>query len=127
MTIQNKAIVRKLNHAFEADDSGTILSLLTDDIRWEVVGAFTAHGKSEYADQTHNENFPGPPTITIINEIAEGDFVAVEGRVENQMKNGSLFRAYFHNTYFLENEKIKSMKSFVVPVDLFQSEFQVSE
>jgi len=39
MSIQNKAIVRKLNQAFEVDDSGTILSLLTEDIRWDVLGA----------------------------------------------------------------------------------------
>jgi hypothetical protein len=50
---------------------------LTDNIRWDVPGAFTAIGKEEYRQQIHNDNFVGAPTITIKNEIAEGNFVAV--------------------------------------------------
>ena len=116
MTTRNKEIIRKLNKGFEADDTEVILSCLADDIRWDVAGAFTAIGKEEYRWQIHNENFVGAPTLTIKNEIAEGNFVAVEGRVECKMKGGSIFKAVFHNTYRLENEKVKSMTSYLVPV-----------
>jgi uncharacterized protein len=116
MTAVNKEIIRKLNKAFEADDVETILSCLADDVRWDVAGYFTAIGKEEFRKQIHNEAFVGAPTITIINDIAEGDYVAVEGRVESRMKSGAPFKAVFHNTYRLENRKVKAMTSYVVPL-----------
>ena len=116
MTSRNKDIVRKLNKAFEADDVEAILSCLADDIRWDVAGHFTAIGKEEFRKQVHHEAFVGAPVITIVNEIAEGDCLAVEGRVESRMKSGVLFKAVFHNTYRLENQKVKAMTSYVVPI-----------
>jgi ketosteroid isomerase-like protein len=116
MTARNKEIVRGLNRAFEADDTEAILSCLADDIRWDVPGAFIAVGKEEFRKQVHNDAFVGAPTITVINDIAEGDYVAVEGRVESRMKNGILFKAVFHNTYRLENQRVKAMTSYVVPM-----------
>lgn len=79
-------------------------------------GAFIANGKEEYRKQITNENFTGIPVITIINEIAEENNVAVEGRVESKMINGTLFKALFHNTYKLENGKVKSWISYLVPI-----------
>jgi ketosteroid isomerase-like protein len=116
MTMNNKEIIRKLNKGFEAGDEETILFCLTDDIYWNVPGAFTANGKEEYRKQITNENFTGTPVITIINEIAEGNNVAVEGKVESRMTNGTLFKAFFHNTYKLENGKVKYMTSYLVPI-----------
>ena len=116
MTAANKEVIRKINRGFEADDVEAILSCLTDDVRWDVPGHFIAKGKEEFRQQIHNEAFVGAPTITIINEIAEGDNVAVEGRVESRMKTGVLFKAVFHNTYRLENHKVKAMTSYVVPI-----------
>lgn len=114
--MDNKEVIRKLNKGFEAGDEETILSCLADDIYWNVPGAFTANSKEEYRKQITNENFTGTPVITIINEIAEGNNVAVEGRVESKMINGTLFKAFFHNTYKLENGKVKSMTSYLVPI-----------
>ncbi|HLA01851.1 MAG TPA: nuclear transport factor 2 family protein [Aestuariivirga sp.] len=113
---RNKQVIRKLNKAFEADDVEAILSCLADDVRWDVAGYFTAIGKEEFRQQIHNETFVGAPRITIINDIAEGDYVAVEGRVESRMKSGAPFKAVFHNTYRLENRKVKAMTSYVVPI-----------
>jgi hypothetical protein len=46
---------------------------LAEDIRWDVAVFFMAIGKEEYRNQIHNDNFIGTPTITIKNEIAEGN------------------------------------------------------
>ena len=115
MQAKNKEVIRKLNKGFEQDDTDAILSCLADDVRWELPGVFTATGKEEYRSQIHNDAFEGAPVITIKNEIAEGNQVAVEGSVECKMKNGIIFKAYFHNTYTLENEKVKEMTSYLVP------------
>ena len=112
----NKQVVRKLNRAFESDDAETILSCLADDIRWHVAGHFTANGKQEFRNQIHNDAFEGAPTITIKNEIAEGDHLAVEGAVTSRFKGGAPFNAVFHNTYLLKDGKVKAMTSYVVPL-----------
>ena len=115
MSVKNKEVIRKLNKGFETDDIDAILSCVSDDVHWNVPGAFTANGKEEYRKQIHNENFVGAPTITIKNEVAEGDYVAVEGTVISKFKDGTIFNAFFHNTYRLENEKVKEMTSYLVP------------
>lgn len=115
ITERNKEVVRRVNRGFAADDPAAILACLADDVRWMVVGHFLAVGKEEFRKRIRHENFTGAPTIEIKNEIAEGDCVAVEGRVSSRLKNGAPFQAYFHNSYRLENEKIKEMTSYVVP------------
>ncbi|MGQ0739492.1 MAG: nuclear transport factor 2 family protein [Bacteroidota bacterium] len=112
----NKEVIRKLNKGFEAGDEEAILSCLTDDVHWNVAGYFTANGKEEYRKQIANENFSGLPVITIINEIEENNQVAVEGVVRAQFANGDPFKAFFHNTYRMENGKVKAMTSYLVPV-----------
>ncbi len=116
MSEANKQVVRKLNKAFAADDAETILSCLTDDIRWHVAGHFTTNGKQEFKSQIHNDAFEGAPTITIKNEIAEGNYLAVEGSVTSKLKGGAAFNAVFHNTYLLKDGKVKAMTSYVVPL-----------
>ena len=115
MTTKNKEIIRKVNDGFAADDTETILSYVADDVRWTIAGMSTAVGKDEFRKEIHNDAFEGPPTITIKNEIEEGNFVAVEGTVQCKMKGGGIFEALFHNTYCLEAGKIKEMTSYIVP------------
>ncbi len=115
MTVMNKEIIRKVNNAFAADDTETILSCVADDVRWVIAGFSTAVGKEEFRAAIHNEAFEGAPVITIKNEIGEGDYVAVEGTVQTKMKGGTFFNLLFHNSYRMENGKIKEMISYVVP------------
>jgi uncharacterized protein len=112
---QNKETIRRINRGFETGDDAAILACLCDDVRWDVPGAFTASGKAEFAKNIRNENFTNRPVIRHINEIAEGDYVAVEGEVESEMVSGAVFRAFFHNTYFFENGRVKKMTSYLVP------------
>ena len=115
MIEKNKAIIRKVNEAFAADDTEGILFHVADDIRWVVAGFSTAVGKEAFREEIHNEAFEGAPVIKIINEIGEGDFVAAEGTVLATLKGGQSLPLLFHNTYRLENGKIKEMTSYVVP------------
>ena len=62
----------------------------------------------------NNDNFIGLPTISIKNEIEEGDYVAVEGTVQCQKRDGGMLDAFFFDLYKLENGKIKEMRSYVV-------------
>lgn len=113
--ISNKEIVRRVNAAFNADDTEAILSYVADDVRWVVAGFSVAEGKEAFRKEIHNEGFEGVPIITILNEIAEGNYVAVEGKVLATLKGGQQLPLLFHNSYRLENGKIREMHSYVVP------------
>jgi ketosteroid isomerase-like protein len=115
MIAKNKDLVRKINAAFAADDVEAILSCVADDVRWIVAGFSIAVGKEEFRKEIHNEAFEGVPVISIKNEIAEGDHVAVEGTVQATLKGGIKLPLLFHNTYKLKDGKIKEMTSYVVP------------
>lgn len=111
---ENKEIVRQINKGFANGDTDAILQHIAEDVRWDIPGFSTAIGKEAFRKEIHNEAFQGLPTITIKNDIAEGDYVAVEGEVQALMNNGEPFGAFFHNTYRLENGKVKHMTSYLV-------------
>jgi ketosteroid isomerase-like protein len=111
----NKEIIRKVNAGFTADDVEAILLYVAEDVRWDVMGAFTALGKEEFRKSIHNENFEPGPFITTLHEMEEGDYVSIEGTVSSKMKNGKMFEAFFHNAYRLQEGKIKEMRSYVIP------------
>ena len=45
----NKQTVQAYMSAFRETDRDRILSCLTDDVEWEIPGAFHTHGKAEFA------------------------------------------------------------------------------
>jgi ketosteroid isomerase-like protein len=110
----NKEIIQKVNEAFAAGDTDTILSFVDDDVRWDVLGFSTAIGREEFRREVENEGFEGRPVITITSAIEEGDRVAVEGRVLTKPAGGEPVELVFHNAYRLENGKIKEMRSYLV-------------
>ncbi|MFL5764388.1 MAG: nuclear transport factor 2 family protein [Bacteroidia bacterium] len=87
---------------------------IADDVQWQVAGAFTAIGKEEFRKNIRNDAFTGDPVIATINEIGEGNQVAVEGEVKAMLKDGTPWSAWFHNTYTLFNGRITKMTSYLV-------------
>ncbi|MEP6926718.1 MAG: nuclear transport factor 2 family protein [Ginsengibacter sp.] len=114
MTTSNKEIIRIVNEGFLENDSEKILLYVADDVHWDMPGMFTHVGKDAFRKEINNDNFVGVPTITIKTEMAEGDYVAVEGEVQCKKKDGGVFDAVFCDTYRFENGKIKEMRSYVI-------------
>jgi len=110
----NKEIIRKVNEGFSEGDTEKILLYVADDVRWDIPGMPSHIGKDAFRKEINNENFTGLPTITIKNEIGEGDFVAVEGEVQCRKKDGGMLDAFFCDTYRLADGKIKEMRSYVI-------------
>jgi ketosteroid isomerase-like protein len=114
MATTNKEIIQKVNEGFAEDDTEKILLYVADDVRWDMPGTFSHVGKDAFRKEINNEAFEGAPTITIKNEIAEGDYVAVEGEVQCKKKDGGMFEAFFFDIYRLEYGKIIEMRSYVL-------------
>jgi len=110
----NKEIIRKVNEGFMKGDVNAIIEHVADDVTWELPGVFFRRGKEEFGKEAINENWM-PLVITHLNEIEEGNLVAVEGTVETSKPTGEPFNLYFFDFYRMENGKIKEMRSYVIP------------
>ena len=59
----NKETVNKYIDGFRKSDHAMILSCLTDDIEWEMPGAFHLIGKEAFDKEIENDAFVGRPTM----------------------------------------------------------------
>lgn len=59
---ENKATVERYMHGFNISDHDLILSCLTDDIVWDMPGAYHLVGKEAFEKEIENEAFVGRPT-----------------------------------------------------------------
>src|SRR5688500_9676857 len=64
-TSANKATVERYMEGFRKSDHAQILSCLTEDVEWEVPGAFRLQGKVAFDKEIENPAFESQPTITI--------------------------------------------------------------
>ena len=89
---ENKSTADKYMDGFRRSDHEQILSCLTDDVEWEMPGAFHVRGKEAFDKEIENEAFVGRPDITVTRLTKENDVVVAEGSVRAQ-KKGARVRA----------------------------------
>jgi ketosteroid isomerase-like protein len=116
IAMTNKEIVRKVIEGFRVNDINAIMEHLTANVQLDMIGDFTTKGKDEFRKKHKpNEDDMEPGTMTILNEIEDGDTVAVEGILKCKMEDGTMYEASFSDFFKLENGKIKEMRFYVVP------------
>jgi len=72
---ENKDVVERYMEGFRRSDHAMILSCLTDDVVWDMPGAFHLVGKEAFDREVENPAFTGRPTITISRVIEENGVV----------------------------------------------------
>ena len=113
---ENKKIVERYLDGFNKSNHERILSCLTEDIEWEMPGAFHLVGKDAFDKEIENDAFVGSPTITISRMIEESDVVIAEGAVRVKKKDGSLLQAVFCDVFDMKHGKIKRLTSYLMEV-----------
>jgi uncharacterized protein len=113
---ENKRTVGKYMDGFAKSDHAQILSCLTDDVEWEIPGAFHLTGKDAFDQEIENEAFLGSPAITITRMIEEGGVVVAEGSVRTQRKAGDVLSLRFCDVFLLQAGKIKRLTSYLMEV-----------
>lgn len=103
--------------AFSRSDHRAILELLTDDVVWDIHGHRRTVGKAEFDAEIENENFSGPPVLTIDRIIAAGETVAVPHVGEVNQANGTPFRFAACDILTFEGGVICRVESWVVPTN----------
>lgn len=113
---QNKKTVDVYMEGFRRSDHAMILSCLTDDIEWEMPGAFRLVGKKAFDREVENPAFVGSPTIDITRVVEENDVVVAEGKVRAKRSDGGLLDAVFCDVFLMRDGKIRRLISYVVEI-----------
>jgi ketosteroid isomerase-like protein len=110
---ENKRIVEKYMDGFRKSDHEQILSCLTDDVEWEIPGAFHVTGKEAFDREIENDGFVGSPTTRM---TEENDVVIAEGSVRSAKKAGGLLNLKFCDVFEMQDGKIRRLISYLMEV-----------
>ena len=113
---ENKRTVNAYMDGFRRSDHEQILSCLTDDVEWEIPGAFHLRGKEAFDKEVGNEAFVGKPDITVTRLTEEHDVVVAEGSVRTQRKGGEPLSLRFCDVFVMRAGKIKQLISYLMEV-----------
>ena len=111
---RNKATVETYIDGFNKSDHAQILSCLTDDIDWTVLGFFRLHGKEAYDREIENPAFTGSPIITITRMVEEDDVVMAEMTLEARRASGEMMRAAMSEVFVMREGKITERRAYVI-------------
>lgn len=113
---ENKKIVERYLDGFSKSDHEQILSCLTEDVEWDMPGAFHLVGKHAFDKEIENPAFVGSPTITVTRMVEENDVVIVEGQVRAKRRDGGFLNAVFCDVFAMTNTRIKRLTTYMAEV-----------
>jgi uncharacterized protein len=113
---ENKQTVNRYMEGFGRSDHAQVLSCLTDDVEWEIPGAFHLRGKEAFDKEIENEAFVGSPTITVTRMTEENDVVIAEGSVRTQKRDGTLLGLRYCDVFVMQAGKIRRLVSYLMEV-----------
>ena len=113
---ENKKTVERYLDGFSKSDHEQILSCLTEDVEWEMPGAFHHVGKRAFDKEIDNDAFVGSPTITTTRMVEEDDVVVAEGQVRTKRKDGSVLNAVFCDVFAMTNGRIRRLTTYLAEV-----------
>lgn len=113
MAENNKAILEKANAANTKGDYEGFLSFCTEDTQWTFVGDQILKGK-EAVRQYMAETYIEPPKFTVLNLIAEGDFVTALGKITLKDDDGKEASHSYCDVWRFRDGKMAELKAFVI-------------
>jgi ketosteroid isomerase-like protein len=117
---EHKAILKDMFAELAKGNGEALLDALDDNIQWTVTGT-TSISKTYVGKQSIIEDFLGPFSaaidghihITPENFIAEGDYVALQGRGESRTKAGVEYNNTYCWVYKFKDGKIISIVEYL--------------
>lgn len=112
----NKRVVETYMDGFRKGDHQQILSCLTDDIVWDLPGAFHLVGKLAFDKEIENPAFQGHPDINITRTTEENDVVISEGTIRAQKATGEFLNLVFVDVFEMRAGKISRLISHLTEI-----------
>ena len=113
---ENKRTVERYLDGFNKSDHEQILSCLTEDVEWEMPGAFHLVGKHAFDKEIENDAFVGRPIITTTRMVEENDVVVAEGQVRAKRKDGGVLNAVFCDVFVMTDARIRRLTTYLAEV-----------
>jgi ketosteroid isomerase-like protein len=113
---EHKKTIDRYIDGFRNGDHAQVLSCLTDDVEWEVPGAFRIAGKTAFDKEIENPAFTGRPTITTSRMTEENDVVVTEGTVRTQRVSGEILNLRFCDVFVMRDGKIRQLISYLMEI-----------
>lgn len=108
-----KEIVEKVNASFLEGNTEAFLELCADDVVWTMVGDNHVRGKENLRAWMASMNSE-PPSFTVREIIAEGDFAACHGDMTMKNEQGGVDSYGYCDVYRMDEGKIREMTSYIV-------------
>jgi ketosteroid isomerase-like protein len=115
MPVNQKTVERYLD-GFRKGDHEQILSCLTEDVIWDLPGAFHLVGKQQFDSEIENPAFQGHPDIAVSRTTEENDVVIVEGSVRAQKADGGFLNLAFVDVFEMRNGEICRLISYLMEI-----------
>ena len=113
---ENKKTVERYMEGFRRSDHAMILSCLTDDVVWDMPGAFHLVGQEAFDREIEHPAFTGKPVITGTRVTEENDVVVAEGAVQAKRSDGAMLDAVFCDVFEMNGGKIRRLISYLMEV-----------
>jgi uncharacterized protein (TIGR02246 family) len=117
MSEKNKAILEEANAHVARGDYEGFLAFCDDDTEWTFVGDRTLKGKEavrQYMAATYTE----PPKFTVVNSIAEGDFLTALGEITIKDADGKATHYSYCDVWRFHDGKIVELKAFAIETEV---------
>ena len=113
----NTDTVDRYLDGFRAGDHAQILSCLTDDIEWTVVGMFHLVGKEAYDKAIDDgSEHPVPPLLDVVRMVEQGDVVMAELSGSAVRPDGSTMAMSMAEVFVMRDGLICERRAWVIDV-----------
>lgn len=109
-------MLQELNDAFAKSDTDTILEMVTDTIRWNIIGEQSVEGKEAFREMLISMQGSEPLELTIHNIITHGKSAAVNGEMKMPGENKAYAFCDVYKFSGFKNPKISEMTSYAIEV-----------
>ena len=111
---ENTRTVDAYMDGFRRSDHAQILACLTEDVEWEIPGAFQLQGKQEFDKHIEGDGFISSPAITVTRLTEADDVVVAEGTVRTQRTDGTFLNLAFCDVFEMRASRIRRLISYLV-------------
>ncbi|MCX2575399.1 nuclear transport factor 2 family protein [Pedobacter sandarakinus] len=113
-----RELISKINKIFEENKIEEFITLLSDDIVWEMHSSSTGHttlsGKNEIKNMGAGDKLPKRMFFKFGTIIIDGEKASVECTTSGEMPDGSQYKGFSCDIYHFSDEKVVRIISYVV-------------
>jgi ketosteroid isomerase-like protein len=109
-----KQYVRDFNVAFAKSDMSRLLSMVSDDVSWTMVGTKTIEGKAAVERELQTMLKTKPTALILDSIISHGDRCAASGTLKYGARGSVAFCDMYVFTSHGKNARIKDLMSYAI-------------